>query len=234
MSNEPRLFTLIPFGAPGVGKSNLMNKLIGKEGRFISSSAVTSGVTKNISYEQGPAFGIEGNPLLRVYDVPGVGDYDLPMIDIIDDIKKNIGSKQNIDAALVVLKITDYRMSIQEMYAIKTITRMIDNSNSGDTFMILTHCDKLQPSDELISGKLASFKKSGPLDIPREKVINFDNTTESLRQFISKLKKSDMHFHENLEEKVKEIKKELPGDFKLQDAAEGTHNLEMYKMMLEM
>ena len=176
---------MIPFGAPGVGKSNLMNKLIGKEGRFVSSSEVTSGVTKNISFEQGPAFGIEGNPLLRVYDVPGVGDMDLPVIDIVDDIKANFRSKQNIDAALVVLKITDYRTSIQEMYAIKTIARMIDKSDSGDTFMILTHCDKLPPSDELISGKLASFKKYGPLDIPREKVINFDNTPESLCQFIS-------------------------------------------------
>jgi hypothetical protein len=28
--------------------------------------------------------------------------------------------------------------------------------------------------------------------------------------------------------------KELPGDFKRQDAAEGTENLEMFKMMVEM
>jgi ribosome biogenesis GTPase A len=42
---------MIPFGAPGAGKSNLMNKLIGIEGRFESSNEVTSGVTKEISYE---------------------------------------------------------------------------------------------------------------------------------------------------------------------------------------
>ena len=159
---------------------------------------------------------------------------DLPLAEILADIKNNIGSKQNIDAALVVLKITDYRTSIQEMYAIKTISKMIDNSKSDDTFMILTHCDIQDPSEELIKGKLASFAKYGPLAIQRENVIKFDNTTESLKQFISKLKPSSMHFHENLVEKATEIMKELPGDFKRQDAAEGTHNLEMFKMMVEM
>jgi hypothetical protein len=31
-----------------------------------------------------------------------------------------------------------------------------------------------------------------------------------------------MHFHEKLEDKADKILKELPGDFKRQDAAEGT------------
>ena len=95
----------------------------------MSSSAVTSGVTKKISFEEGPAFGIKGNPLLRVYDFPGVGDTELLMIDIIDDIKNSIGSKRNIDAALVVLKITDYRTSIQEMFAICVFKAQSINQN---------------------------------------------------------------------------------------------------------
>lgn len=70
---------MIPLGAPGAGKSNLLNKLAGQEGRFKSSRSAASGVTQNISYHQGPAFGREGNVLLRVYDAPGVGDLNIPM-----------------------------------------------------------------------------------------------------------------------------------------------------------
>lgn len=151
-----------------------------------------------------------------------MGDVDLPIAQIIADIKGNITSQQKIDAALVVLKITDYRTTIQEMYAIKTISTMIDKAKPENTFMILTHCDINKPSETLISGKLSSFKKYGPLEIKLENVINFDNSTKSLEKFISKLQTSDMHFHEKLEEKAVQIMKELPGDFKRQDAAEGT------------
>jgi hypothetical protein len=70
-----------------------------------------------------------------------VGDMELPIADIIADIKKKIGSEENIDAALVVLKISDYRTSFQEMMAIKTISKMLDNSKPSDTFMVITHCD---------------------------------------------------------------------------------------------
>ena len=152
---------------------------------------------------------------------------ELPIVQILADVKSNIGPKEKLDAALVVLKMTDYRTSIQEMYAIKTISRMIDNSKPDNTFMILTHCDIDKPSEKLISGKLNSFKKYGPLEIKPDNVIKFDNSTESLEDFVfKKLKKSDpdMHFHENLEEKASQIMSELPGDFNRQDASEGTNN----------
>jgi hypothetical protein len=83
-------------------------------------------------------------------------------------------------------------------------------------------------------GKLNSFKNFGALTIPPENVIKFNNSKESLEQFVSKLKKSDRHFHQNLEEKANEILKELPGDFKRQDAAEGTENLKILQFLLEM
>jgi GTP-binding protein EngB required for normal cell division len=186
MGNQPRPFTMIPFGAPGVGKSNLLNKLLGRYA-FESSSEVTSGVTKDISFGQGPAFGIEGNPLLRVYDLPGVGDIELPTAQIIYDIKRKIGTEQEIDAALVVVKLTDVRTSIQEMYAIKSIKTMIDNVEPKNTFMILTHCDLLKPSEKVISGKLASFNRYGPLKIQPENVVEFDDSTKSLEKFVEKL-----------------------------------------------
>jgi predicted GTPase len=36
---------MIPFGAPGAGKSNLLNMLVGIAGRFASSSSACSGLT---------------------------------------------------------------------------------------------------------------------------------------------------------------------------------------------
>jgi len=55
-----RPITIIPFGAPGAGKSNLNNKLIGQV-RFKASSAAVTGVTTHISYHTCPAFGKPGN-----------------------------------------------------------------------------------------------------------------------------------------------------------------------------
>ena len=109
---KSRPYTLIPFGPPGSGKSNVLNKVIGKEGRFISSMTTNSGLTKNISFEEGQAFGKQGNPLLRVYDTPGVGDLEIPLAKIVADIQINIGTQQCIDIALLVLKMTDYRASL--------------------------------------------------------------------------------------------------------------------------
>ena len=63
------------------------------------------------------------------------------MSDIISDIKYSIGSKQNIDAAIFVTKATNYRNSIRDQIAIKTISKMIVNSKPDDIFMIITHCD---------------------------------------------------------------------------------------------
>jgi len=50
--------------------------------------------------------------LVRLYDAPGVADLELPLAEIINDIKENIGHTQNFDAAMIVLKMTDYRASI--------------------------------------------------------------------------------------------------------------------------
>ena len=153
-ASATRPFTLIPFGSPGAGKSNLLNKLIGQAKRFESSRSATSGLTKNISFEQGPAFGKEGYPLLRVYDAPGVGDFNIPLPQIVADIKVSIGSKQLFDAALIVVKMTDYRATIQEMFAIKAISKLLTDYRPENIFMVITHCDLENPSDELILGKL--------------------------------------------------------------------------------
>lgn len=46
MVESSRAYSVIPFGAPGTGKSNLCNILIGKPGTFISSKTSGGGETK--------------------------------------------------------------------------------------------------------------------------------------------------------------------------------------------
>ena len=70
------------------------------------------------------------------------------------DIKVSIGSKQLFDAALIVVKMTDYRATIQEMFAIKAISKLLCDYTPENIFMVITHCDLEDPSDELILGKL--------------------------------------------------------------------------------
>lgn len=69
-SNQP--FTIIPFGSGGTGKSNVLNMLIAKPGRFKSSKTCASGETKIIGFEVGPALGKPGSKQLKVFDAPGV------------------------------------------------------------------------------------------------------------------------------------------------------------------
>lgn len=111
MVESSRPFSIIPFGAPGTGKSNLCNILIGKPGAFKSSATSGGGETKKISCYEAPAFGKKGNKLLQVWDAPGVGDIELSLIEIVNEIKTRIGKDTIFDAALIVLKAQDYRAS---------------------------------------------------------------------------------------------------------------------------
>ena len=72
MVEARKFYTMIPFGGGGTGKSNFLNKLIGKEGEFKSSKTAGSGETKFIKSVKGPAFGMQGQKLINVFDAPGV------------------------------------------------------------------------------------------------------------------------------------------------------------------
>jgi hypothetical protein len=80
MVEARKFYTIIPFGACGTGKSNFLNKMIGKEGEFKSSKTAASGETKFIKSVKGPAFGEQGQKLLNVFDAPGVGDMELSIL----------------------------------------------------------------------------------------------------------------------------------------------------------
>ena len=120
-------YTIIPFGAPGSGKSHVLNKLIGHE-EFQSSQSAASGVTKEIKSYTGPAFGQAGKKRLQAFDAPGVGDMELSLQQIVDDIKASIQSTETtFDAALIVLKIFDYRATVQEIIALRAVKTFFEN-----------------------------------------------------------------------------------------------------------
>ena len=72
-------------------------------------------------------------------------------------------------------------------------------------FLIITHCDKEEATDEFITNKLAAFKKYGPLEIPPENVVRFNKTAESLRTMVERMDNSSMRFVPDLEKKAIEV-----------------------------
>ena len=68
------------------------------------------------------------------------------------DIKGSIQSNDTtFDAALIVLKIFDYRASMQEVIALKAIKNFFENFSPNQVFCIITHCDRDQPDDEVVA-----------------------------------------------------------------------------------
>lgn len=150
-------YTIIPFGAPGVGKSCILNALIGSN-KFKSSKTAASGETKEFSNFTGPALGKHGNKLIQLFDAPGVGDMELSLYNIVEDIRRSIQSKDTtFDAALIVIKIFDYRATVQEVIALKAIKNFFENFSPKQVFCIITHCDCAEPDQETIEKKLRSF-----------------------------------------------------------------------------
>ena len=123
---------------------------------------------------------------------------------------------------------------MQETIAIKACTKFFSNFSPANVYLVITHCDEQMPEDTQISEKLEAFATYGPLDIPRENVVKFDNTAKSLLPMVEQMKNSNMKFVPDLEAKAAEVVAELEGDFKKQDAALGTQNGEVWPVLLEM
>lgn len=158
---------------------------------------------------------------------------ELSLIQIVADIKGSIGHQTTFDAALIVIKLFDYRATVQEVIALKAIKNFFANFSPHQVFCIVTHCDLQTPDDAIITKKIESFKKWGGFEVPMENVIKFDNTPQSLEPLISKLSRGNMTFVENLEEKCNQLQRELPGDFVRQDREEGTKNSSEFAALLE-
>jgi hypothetical protein len=92
------------------------------------------------------------------------------------------------------------------------------------------------PKSTLITGKLASFKKYGKIEIPEENVILFANSKESLESFVARFVTGDMKITNDIDKALKQVASELPVVMKNADKEDkGTRlqELETWKMLLE-
>lgn len=82
----------MPLGGPGVGKSTVCNFLIdGKDlGRFKASDSADTGVTKVVTSHSNFALGNKDLPYVKVFDVPGLTDPDLPIEDWAQEVRSGI------------------------------------------------------------------------------------------------------------------------------------------------
>lgn len=113
---------------------------------------------------------------------------------------------------------------------------MYKNFYSRHVFLIITHADIDYPSDDFITRKLKAFKQYGQVEIPKENVIIYSNNPDQLKELVRKIYHGNMQFleAEQLFNSADQVFKELPGDFVRQENDQGTQNLEIFKMMMEM
>ena len=64
--------------------------------------------------------------------------------------------------------------------------KFIDHLKTDNIFIAFTHCDneKSKVDEDFINKKLASLKKFMKLEIPKENIILFDKTSDSLEEFV--------------------------------------------------
>ena len=161
MSTTP--FVIVPFGGPGAGKSTLSNFLVdGRDsGKFLASDTCEGSETKQVTSHTNWVLGDSSlKKKVQVFDVPGLGAPDLPLEDFVDEIKKGISDKQNIDMALLVLKASDKRLSIEQLISIKVLCQFLESLKPENVFMVFTHCDSPdKPKADWFAKKLESINK---------------------------------------------------------------------------
>ena len=184
--------SIVPFGGPGVGKSTFCNMILdGKDsGRFKSSESTQGGETKKVSSFKGNALADQKNAKVKVFDVPGLTDPDLPIDLWVEEIRNGVEASQQIDMAIMILKATDYRMTMEQIISAKAMCKFLENLKPKSTFLCFTFCDKEMPKEKFVKEKLATIKKYCDLEVPAENVIFFKNTKQSLEDFITNFVKS--------------------------------------------
>ena len=87
-------------------------------GRFKSSKTTAGGETKTISAQIGSALGKVDGKAIKTFDIPGIGDPELPLADWVTEVKAKISTSEKIDMALIVLKAQDYRITLEEIMSL--------------------------------------------------------------------------------------------------------------------
>lgn len=137
---KPRNIRALIVGAPNVGKSTLINRLVGKK---VTTTGDKPGVTKNLGW-------IRIHKNIDLLDSPGIlwpkleNQYQAMILASLSSIKEEILDEQEL--AIFVLKIMNhlYPMKLQERYGIDDI-----------------QFDEVETTIEMIAKKRGALKKGG-------------------------------------------------------------------------
>jgi len=67
------------------------------------------------------------------------------------DLKDGVGTDAVFDVALIVFKASDFRITIQEIMALKAMKAFFENFESHKVVCVITHCDKVYVEDEWLA-----------------------------------------------------------------------------------
>ena len=205
VSTQP--FVILPLGVPGVGKSTVLNFLIGDESMttFVAKRAV-KGVTRRIQIVSDKRFLGEGDPLISVVDVPGIGDATLNVESFLSEVERELNTTK-IDMLLLVLKATDDRLTLGEVM-VMNMFNLIKGINPGNVVVVLTRCDL---EDAFITERIANLSKSAGkagVNLNPRNIVRFNKSKESLRPLTGFFKRGAMEFEDDL---AKRMNAELSG-----------------------
>ena len=136
--------------------------------------------------------GNSSNPKISFVDVPGFGDPTFKMEDIAQEIEKAFSSGQKIQICLIVTKSTDYRLSLNEIIALRAIKTFLSDLKPEGFYCWISHCDVSKPDEDFIKGKLDSYNQFAKIAIPRQNVILFNNSAASLNDFVGRLRRTTL------------------------------------------
>ena len=205
-------YVILPFGVPGVGKSTVLNLLVGDENfKTFAAKKSPQGVTRQIQIVSDKKFLGEGDPLISVVDVPGIGDPTLDIETILHEVEQDLSTKK-VDILLLVLKATDDRVTLGEVM-VMNMFRLVKRVDPQNIVVIYTRCDQEDVDDEFIKERLANLSKfavKAGVVLNPQNLVKFNKTKESLRGLKKFLKHTGMEFEEDLGNKMSEVTAGLP------------------------
>lgn len=85
--------------------------------------------------------------------------------------------------------------------------KFIDGLNPENIFIMYTHCDSSEAklTTEFVNKKLKALKTYAKLSIPKENVVKFNKTKESLEGFVENFIRGEAHIIDNIEEGLEEF-----------------------------
>lgn len=200
-------YVIVPLGGPGSGKSTLCNFLIDGEDsqKFVTSKTTKGGETQSVQCESGFALGCNKEKKIKVFDLPGMADPQMPIEIWAEEVREGISTDENIDMVVLVLKSTDYRLDLPQIACMQAMQKFLLDVKPKNTFVCFTHCDESMPDKKFIKEKIESLKKFGGIEVLQENVILFKNSKESLEEFIENMVPGNIKISDEIDEVLEDF-----------------------------